>query len=144
MNKFVLVIPSFGAILIGTVDKENFRAWSTRQQLLVLQEPKRLIVEVTETQPGDQHSQVGMLKIAPAYPGDTPQETMYLDQASVEVIGDVEDVGNGQERCETNNRLFQTYKKVCKEWRMSRSNLVAPSPLDVANINNISRLPKRT
>lgn len=140
---FALVIPPFGATLIGTIDGENFRNWIAKKEMLVLFEPKRMVMATTETQPGDPNSRTNTLQIVPPYFGDSPQEKLYVDQASVEIIGDIESVGDGVERCTSNNRMFVLYLKICKDWRMSRSNLVAPSVQDVANINNISKLPTR-
>ena len=143
MNLFVLAIPPFGATLLGTVDKENFKQWTLRQALLMLQNPKRLVMVQAAAQPGDPNAQINSLQFVPPYFGDTAQEVLYVDHASVEVIGEIEDVGNGQDRCNTNNRMYQSYSKMCKEWKLSRLNLVAPTAQDVANISNISKLPKR-
>jgi hypothetical protein len=140
---FALVIPPFGATLVGVIEDENFRNWVAKKEMLVLFEPKRLVMVSAETQPGDPNSHTSMLQMVPPYYGDSPQEKLYVDQAAVEVIGDIEGVGNDIERCTNNNRMFLAYQKICKDWRMSRSNLVAPTVQDVANINNISKLPRK-
>jgi hypothetical protein len=134
---FVVVIPSFGATLIGTLDKTNFNNWVSHRATITLFEPKRLSVVVSETEPGNQNSRVNTLQIGPVHMGDTPEERLYIDQASVEIIGEIQDIGNGQCRCTSNDRLFQSYLNACKSWRMSRSNLVSPSTQDIANINKV-------
>jgi hypothetical protein len=140
---FVLVIPPFGATLIGIVDTDNFRQWTSKQAMLTLHNPKRLVMVQATAQPGDPNTQTNSLQLVPPYFGDTAQETLYVDHASVEVIGEIEDVGDGQDRCTSNNRMYQSYNKMCKDWKMNRLNLISPSAQDVVNINNIAKFPKR-
>ncbi len=137
---FVLAIPPFGAMLIGTVEKANFEEWCANRKTLVLFNPQRLALTGPSAQPGVQNAQMTTIQIGPSYFGDTPQEKLYVANAAVEVIGEVDTSQVGDEFCTENNRLYQQYCHACKEWHLARSNLYAPS---VADIANITRLPKK-
>lgn len=132
---FVLVIPSFGSAMVGKVGKDNFEQWRKRMEVLKLIQPKRFVVAQANAQSGDPTVQASTVHIGPAYFGDTDQELLYVDNAAVEVIGEVEVLDKEEEVCGAARKMFEAYKKTVRDYAGRHSPIVAPNILDIHNIS---------
>lgn len=132
---FALAIPPFGSALIGKVSKDNFEQWRKRMEVLKLIQPKRMVVSQGNAQAADPTAAQSMLMhIGPAYFGDTDQEILYIDNACLEVIGEIE-VMNNDEVCPAARKMFDEYKRSVKTYAGRHSPIVAPNILDIHNVS---------
>lgn len=131
---FVLAIPSFGSMLVGKVNKDNFEQWRKRLEVLKLIQPKRFVVAPANTQSGDPTMQSATVHIGPAYFGDTDQELLYIENAAIEIIGEVE-IQHNQEVCSAAKKMFDAYSKTVQEYAGRHSPIISPNVLDIHNVS---------
>lgn len=136
---FALAVPPFGAVLIGVVHADEFDAWKSGKARFVLHMPRRLALGQPAAQPGAVNAHCNVITIGPPFFGDTPQKTFYIENAMIEIIGEI-----NNDVCSENNQLYQQYCSAYKEWEASRSGLHRPSMQDIANISNVTKFTKRS
>lgn len=120
------------------MSKDNFDQWRRRIEALKLIQPKRLTFAPGSAQSADHPTIVNT--IGPAYLGDTDQDVLYLDNVSIEILGEVQSDGT-DEVCQGHKQLFTAYRKAVNEYSRRHSNIIAPSITDLQALHGATPIP---
>ena len=68
--------------------------------------------------------------------GKTSQEFITVNPSWVEVLGEVEEVGEGIYICQKHDKLYNQYMTAIRDWQVEISGLHLPTQSDLLNVNS--------
>lgn len=127
-------IENAGEYLLGQITDEDYALWKLHGVRLDLRYPKIVVVATTSN---DGQNQIIQSSILPMhFVGKSAQDFVTIDPSWIEILGEIEEQGEGIFICRKHESLYNQYMSAIREWKMELSGLHLPSQADLLNVNS--------